>query len=125
MQVVGREFPFDISLVLGTPFFDFDTAFRNVREVLQGLDSFDEVLDDIMAVVDGPVILDFRCQCRFEETGYGIEVRPLRIMLRIGVVSIFEMQNDDGDDIAGVGNPVVRVLLAFIICDDVGDVLGR
>ncbi len=46
-------------------------------------------------------------------------------MLRIGVVGIFEMQDDDGDDIAGVGDPVVRVLLAFVVRDDVSDVLGR
>ena len=65
VQVVGREFPFDVGLVPGTPFLDFDTAFGDMREVLQGLDGFDEILDNVMAVVDGPVFLDFRCQCRF------------------------------------------------------------
>ena len=40
-------------------------------------------------------------------------------------MGVFQVEDDDGDDIAGVGNPVVRIFLAFVVGNDVGDVLRR
>ena len=124
MQIIRRKMPGNIGLLLHIPFFNVDAVFGDMFIVLQPLDGRDEILHAVFCVVDGAVFEYRRRGRSFQETGNGVQVGRIGVMEFVCTMGVFQMENDHGNDIGGIGDPVIGVFFAFIIGDDIRDVLG-
>ena len=69
-------------------------------------------------------LVDHRHNIRFQERCHAVECRCRRIMPRISKMRIAKMQDDDHDHCRRVAAPMVQFSLAFIVSEDVSEILS-
>ena len=118
-------------MLLFVPFTYLDAILGHMLKLLQGFQRIEKALrihlineDTIDRLPNRPAFfVNFRHNVGLHKSRYRIEAWEIRVILRVSIMCIDEMQDNSRDDQRCVSTPMVEFFLAFIIRENIGQIL--